>query len=135
MNEINLKGTRWFFTVNPASLQNLNELSEHLASLFNSGAYINPEGFLIETKYLVERINNLKISIYLKEHPPPHFHVEANGINASFRIDNCKNISGTINNKDIKLIEYWHKQCKSKLIEIWDIARPDDCPVGKYIKN
>jgi len=139
MNEINLKGTRWFYTVDPSSLDSIDDLAEHLHSLLSSGAYIGvfpgsnkPE--LVETKVLVERINGLKIEIYSKEHSPPHFHVVAANINASFSLDNCTLIKGKLSPKEKDLIEYWfHKQnAKKSLIEVWNRTRTDNCVVGEY---
>jgi hypothetical protein len=83
------------------------------------------DGKLLLTKALVERLDRLKIEIRIREHAPPHFHVTAPGIDASFTIENCALLRGTISGHDRQLIEYWHKTGRR-----WNETRPSNCPVG-----
>jgi len=131
-----LRKSNRFHNVNPNILEGIYEYVEWLESLFHNGCYIgedsNGEEKLIETRKAIEELKGLKIEIYSNEHPPPHFHVKSPNVNASFDIDNCKKLEGTISSKDYKLIKYWHKKSKDILIEAWNETRPTDCTVGNY---
>lgn len=134
-----MKGSRWFYMDNPSTLDNINDLAEHLHSLLSSATYVaefpGSDGpVLIEAKELIEKIDNLKIEIYSNEHPPPHFHVVAPSVNAVFSLDNCTLIDGKISSKNKKKIEYWfhHENAKQSLIEVWNRTRPFNCVVGRY---
>jgi hypothetical protein len=89
-----------------------------------------PNGELLEQRKLVANVNNLKIDIYPNEHPPPHFHIKSNEINASFSILNCELLKGNIPPKDLKKINAFYTLNKSLLIETWNNLRTDDCKVG-----
>jgi Domain of unknown function (DUF4160) len=88
------------------------------------------DGSLYFIKALVESVDGLRIEIYHSEHPPPHFHVKANGINAAFTILDCKLIKGEISGREKMLVEWWYERSKSKLIKFWNDSRPSDCSVG-----
>ena len=111
-------------------IESLADLAEALERLLNSGCYVWDDGELVNAKQLVARENGLKNEIYSDEHAPPHFHVKSADINASFAIDDCSKIQGTMSRKDEDLVKYWHKMFKNKLIEVWNQTRPSDCPVG-----
>jgi hypothetical protein len=72
----------------------------------------------LETKERVDTVRNMKILIYPNDHNPPHFHVIAKdgSVNAKFTIDTCELISGTINSKDIKRIQAFHKHPKTVIV-------------------
>jgi hypothetical protein len=80
----------------------------------------------------VAKVNGLKIEIYSNEHPPPHFHVKSPNVNASFDIENCLLLEGNVDTKDKKKIQFWHKQTKPILINVWNSTRPTHCTVGEY---
>lgn len=125
-----------FHKVSPDELENIEEFTEWLDSLIHGPCYAeeyNGELCLVEIKQQVARVKSLKIEIYSNEHPPPHFHVKSPNVNASFDIQNCKKLNGSISNKDFKLVRYWHKTAKNILIEKWNDSRPTNCTVGKYI--
>lgn len=86
-------------------------------------------------RHLADRItNHVKIEIYSKEHAPPHFHVVANGIDASFEIETCNLLDGSIpDRKLLRKIKLWHSFSKPKLIEFWNQKRPENCPVGRIL--
>ncbi|MGJ8545444.1 MAG: DUF4160 domain-containing protein [Sulfitobacter sp.] len=82
---------------------------------------------------LVEKFKDIKIEIYAKEHPPPHFHVKTNNGNASFTISDCELVDGDyFLARRMKEIRNWHAQYKDELIDCWNKTRPSDCPVGEY---
>lgn len=136
---MSMKGTRLFFNDDPSELNNINDLAQHLHSLISSSSYVETppwlsESVLIEAKGVVKRIDGLKIEIRSNEHPPPHFHVIAPNINASFCIEKCTLINGDPGSKIRKKIEYWfHKQnAKEALINVWNKTRPLNCVVGEF---
>ncbi len=96
-------------------------------TLFRSG---EPMFF---TRALVDHFNGLKVEIFSQEHPPPHFRVKYQESTANFRISDCYMIngSGAILKRE-KEIKNWWKTNKQNLIDIWNIRRPSNCPVGIY---
>lgn len=85
------------------------------------------------TEDTVARVNGLKMQVFSKEHPPPHFRVQYQGSTANFRISDCHRLNGSGDVlKYEKNIQLWWKDHKKQLIETWDRLRPSDCPVGKY---
>jgi hypothetical protein len=86
---------------------------------------VTVSGEVYEIKKLVDKINNLKIHIYSNDHNPPHFHVLTDNINASFNIKTGELINGTIDPKDQKRINYFYKNHRETLLEIWKDLRTD----------
>ena len=134
-----LKGTPWFYDVPIDQLDGLDELAEHLCSLLNLSACVvksSPaeEPALMFMKEEVDRICGLKLSIFAREDPPPHFHVKTTRGSAKFRIDNGKLIAGDMDSRDRRKVRYWYGQlgAREKLIEVWDRTRPSDCVVGEF---
>lgn len=83
---------------------------------------------------LVDVYDNLKIIINSDEHAPAHFHIKINDKDASFDIESCNKLEGSLSPNEEKKIKKWYNQTGKKelLIKIWDETRPSDCPVGKY---
>jgi hypothetical protein len=113
--------------------KSLEELSLILQRLLK-GYAVGDDGTLWFIKRRVDEVEGMKIEIRPKEHAPPHFHVKSANIDASFRIENCELLKGTIGGRERKIIEWWHKHSKSKLVLIWNETRPTNCPVGQ-IRN
>lgn len=108
----------------------LEFLTNRLNSIYNS-TDITPDGRVFEKRYRVANVKNLKIIIHPNEHPPAHFHVVSDDMNASFDVLTCEWLKGEIKGHDIKKIQYWHSMHKGLLIRTWNETRPSDCPVGK----
>lgn len=125
-----------FYGVSPSELECVPEYAEWLEAILHEPCSVwrNEDGelILLEIRQLVNRVNGLKIEIYPNEHAPPHFHVKSPNVNASFTIDSCKLLNGTISSKDKDKIEYWHLHSKPLLIEVWNDTRPTNCTVGEY---
>lgn len=83
---------------------------------------------------LVDVYENLKIIIESDEHPPAHFHIKINGKKASFDIESCNKLDGSLSPNEEKKIKKWYNTTGAKelLIKIWNETRPSDCSVGKY---
>ena len=125
-----LKGKKYFFEVDPDELENFEDFVIYLESMLGGPCTvydIDGEFVLCEIKARVAIVHGLSIEIYPKEHAPPHFHVLSATIDASFRIDNCDLLNGTISRSDLQKIRYWHKLSKRLLIEKWNSMRPTDC--------
>lgn len=119
-----------FFTSRIAAAQNLDELTAVLQQMLSENLAVWEDGSLLNIKKLVARVEGLRIEIYADEHPPPHFHVKAPGIEATFDILSCELLRGTVPGRERRLIEWWHRRGRSLLVRLWNQTRPTDCPVG-----
>ena len=87
----------------------------------------------LSIEFIVALDCGMKIEIFAREHPPPHFRVKHNGRTANFAIADCRVLNG-----DERILKYernvrhWWKTNKPKLIKVWNETRPADCPVGAY---
>ncbi len=127
-----------FHKVSPEELNDFDEYAEWLDALLHSSCYVEEydgDLCLIEIKQQVAKVKSLKIEVYPNEHPPPHFHVKSPSVDASFDIQDCSKLNGSISNKDFKMIKYWHNSAKNILIKAWNDTRPTNCTVGKYIEK
>jgi Domain of unknown function (DUF4160) len=114
--------------------ESLEDLAISLERLLNSGCYVwvepNGQRKLLFARVLVEKINGLKIHIYADEHSPPHFHVIAPNLKATFSILDCSHLKGPIDGKTRQLIVHWYGEARPSLIAFWNRTRPADCSVG-----
>ncbi len=97
---------------------------------------VNGSGRHLIIEKTVARWNGLKVEIFAKEDPPPHFRVKYQNSKTNFRISDCflMNGSGQIL-KFEKNIFLWWKDNKQELIDTWNEFRPSDYPVGDYIEK
>lgn len=107
-----------------------NSVQQLIAS-FQAGPIINEKGQRFLTEELVANLNGLKIEIFSKEHPPPHFRVLYAGETANFAISDCSKLNGDLKKWE-KNIKQWHSNNKQTLIDVWNKTRPSNCPVGEY---
>ena len=114
--------------MDPAVLRGMDDYARLLDALLHFGSTIyedeNGHLTLLETRQLVGRINGLRIDIYANDHSPPHFHVKSPNVDASFTIDNCEKLNGSISSADYKKVRYWHQHAKSELLNQWRETRP-----------
>ena len=135
MDKNQLKSINKFFEVNPAELESFDEFAENLESILNGTCAVweyEGELTLFEIKARVANVRGMQIDIYLREHAPPHFHVRSANIDASFLIEDCSILEGTVSDNDHNKIRYWHRHAKPLLIEKWNLLRPTNCLVGPY---
>lgn len=131
-----LQETPWFHRIDPSRLDGIHEWAVWLESILHNSCYIyetEEEDVLADARVQVGRFDGMVLEIRHNEHPPPHFHVKSDGgVDASFTIESCELLGGTVSSKDHKKIRYWHRRAKVQLIECWDSTRPTSCVVGKY---
>lgn len=82
-------------------------------------------------EFLVDRFRTLRVEVFSREHPPPHFRVVCAGESANYRIADCHQLNGGLR-RQYRIIREWHAQNKHRLIDAWNHQRPSDCPVGEY---
>lgn len=136
MNKNQLRKIKRFHLVNTSDLETFEEWAEYLEAMLNeqcSVMMIDGKLTLLEIKVLVDKVRGMRIEVYSREHSPPHFHIRSADINASFSIEDCKLIEGSITSGDYNKICYWYEHAKPKLIQAWNKTRPTDCIVGPYI--
>jgi uncharacterized protein DUF4160 len=71
----------------------------------------------------ISRFRGITISMYFKDHSPPHFHVWSAGREASVRIDPIEVLDGELDRKQFALIKRWAKLHRIELEENWKRAR------------
>lgn len=108
----------------------LEEATAALEHLLSGGYSVTADGRLYNIRQLVARVNGLRIEIFSREHPPPHFHVRGGGVDATFSITDCSLQGGKIGGRERALIEWWFERSRPVLVSTWNSTRPSDCPVG-----
>ncbi|REG91120.1 DUF4160 domain-containing protein [Flavobacterium aquicola] len=96
-------------------------LSEIIAFYFSKESIESYVGY--ETRERIGTVNGMQVIIYSNDHNPPHFHVKTNDnrVNAKFKIENGEFLSGEISTKDLKRIELFYNDIKTKILmeKIW----------------
>ena len=110
---------------------NKQKAIQALEESFLRGPVIDDTGLLEITEAEVGRLGSLKIEIYSREHPPPHFRVSHQGQTADYQISDCEQIKGGLR-KFYRNVRQWHVENKQLLIDTWNSRRPTDCPVGYF---
>lgn len=108
----------------------LEAATEALELLLSSGLGVWTDGRLYSIRQLVAKVNGLRIEVYAREHPPPHFHIRGGDVDATFSLIDCSFIEGQISGRERALVEWWYRRSRSVLIRVWNESRPSDCPVG-----
>ena len=62
------------------------------------------------------------IRINFRDHNPPHFHAEYQGLQAIFRIDDGTLLEGEFPTKMTKIIEEWAREHRTDLQDNWNKA-------------
>ena len=86
-----------------AVLEDSVKVLEHLLS---GGYAVWTDGTLYNIKQLVARVNGLRVEIFAREHPPPHFHISGGGIDATFSLLDCSHLEGQISGREKRLVEW-----------------------------
>jgi hypothetical protein len=110
--------------------ESLQDSAQVLADLLGGGYAVWTDSSLYSIKQLVARVDGLKIHIYPDEHAPPHFHVLSANIDASFTIEDCTLLKGSIGGRERSLVEWWFARSRPRLVAVWNETRSSDCQVG-----
>lgn len=119
-----------------ASTRTLTESAKVLENLLSEDCEFLDDGTLVlfGRRHLVEQLGGLRITINANEHPPPHFHVWHQGMDASFLILDCEHLKGNLTERQRRAVKFWFENSKALLIGEWNKTRPSNCPVGEFIE-
>lgn len=112
------------------SAVSLDDTASFLLRWLDEPTQVAPDGAIIHIRAQIARLESLRIEIRLREHAPPHFHVMAPGIDASFAIEDCRLIADNVDGGTQRKIEVWFRGSRAVLVRTWNTTRPSDCPVG-----
>ena len=65
----------------------------------------------------------IRVTMYYRDHMPPHFHAEYNGKKALIDITNIQVIKGALPNKQLRLILAWCTIHQDELMQNWELAK------------
>ncbi|SOE21711.1 protein of unknown function [Spirosomataceae bacterium TFI 002] len=106
----------------------IEELNISLHKYINKTIYDEEVGVYF-IKQLVAQVRHMKIEIYSNDHNPPHFHVSSKdgSINATFRLDNCDLINGSLRKGDRKKIEAFFSNSKNNdlMKNLWNTSKDE----------
>lgn len=112
------------------------ELEDHVAvgrlkSALSAASESFPQRGEDDLGFLVDRFSGLKVEVFAREHPPPHFRITCGRESANYRISDCTQLNGGLR-REYRVVREWHAENKGKLVDAWNQRRPSDCPVGPY---
>lgn len=67
----------------------------------------------------ISRFYGIAIMIYVRDHPPPHFHVRYNEFKAQVAIGSGRVIAGQLPVRVMRLVEEWRRLNKKALYGRW----------------
>lgn len=67
----------------------------------------------------------IRITMYFKDHAPPHFHAEYAGESAAVNIQECSVMSGSLPNRQLKYVLAWAEMHRDELMQDWELARSE----------
>ena len=70
----------------------------------------------------ISRFLGIIITMYYREHNPPHFHVKYNEYKAIFTIEDLKMIEGDLPKRVVSLVLEWAFAHREELVEDWNLA-------------
>jgi hypothetical protein len=71
----------------------------------------------------ISSFRGIRVTMYHKDHPPPHFHVRYAGQKAIITIDSPKIWAGSIPPTQFNLIKDWAIENQKILRKNWNLAR------------
>jgi hypothetical protein len=81
-------------------------------------SYAHPTGIC------VDRIHGLRIEVFAREHPPPHFRVSIGHESANYRISDCSQLNGGLQ-REYSVIRDWHRAHKLLVPKILTRSIPE----------
>ena len=70
----------------------------------------------------ISRFLGIIITMYYREHNPPHFNVKYNEYKAIFTIEDLKMIEGDLPKRVVSLVLEWAFAHREELVEDWNLA-------------
>lgn len=67
----------------------------------------------------ISRFEGIIITMYFNDHNPPHFHVEYNGMEAIYDLEEGAFIKGAIPSRQARLVLAWAELHKNEIMEMW----------------
>jgi len=67
----------------------------------------------------ITRFYGIVITMYFKEHNPPHFHAAYGEYKGEFDLNSLKMVKGKLPNKAQKLVVEWANEYKKELLDMW----------------
>ncbi|MDQ2759292.1 MAG: DUF4160 domain-containing protein [Actinomycetota bacterium] len=74
----------------------------------------------------VSAFYGIVVTMYWRDHPPPHFHAAYSGHVAEIAIETVEVIDGWLPPRALRLIVEWAGEHRDELGENWDRARAHD---------
>jgi hypothetical protein len=74
----------------------------------------------------VSRFFGIVITMYYRDHPPPHFHVRYGAQKALVDIAGLSIIAGTLSPRALGLVTEWGAQHRGELVENWRRAEKQE---------
>lgn len=70
------------------------------------------------------------ILMYFRDHAPPHFHVQGNGVFAKINLDGLtvEDVKGTLKASDLRAIRDWARRHLPELYAAWTLAQRGEAP-------
>ena len=81
----------------------------------------------------LSRFYGIIIYMFVKDHPPPHFHVKYNEFKALINISDGEIIKGLLPRRALRLVQDWAELHQDELMENWIEASKNN-PELKKIK-
>jgi hypothetical protein len=71
----------------------------------------------------ISRFLGIVVSMYYKEHLPPHFHAKYGGERAAFSIEDLRLIEGGLPHRVVAILLEWAFQHREELLDNWHRAQ------------
>ena len=71
----------------------------------------------------ISLFGGIRITMYYRDHSPPHFHAAYAGNEASIDIQDGCLISGALPNRQLKYVLAWAEMHKDELMQNWELAK------------
>tara|TARA_B100000959_G_scaffold270349_1_gene317083 strand:- start:1957 stop:2214 length:258 start_codon:yes stop_codon:yes gene_type:complete len=78
---------------------------------------------------IISRFFGIIITIYWRDHSPPHFHAKYGNEEVTVEIKSGK-IAGNISKRALSLVQEWHELHKEELLNDWKLAEQNK-PLNK----
>jgi len=74
----------------------------------------------------ISRFFGIVVSMYYREHPPPHFHVRYGGDKALIGIESFTLLQGRLTPRVLGLVVEWASLHRDELLEDWKLAEQQE---------